>query len=175
MRRIVTGLNQESRGTIAMDGAAPRVARFDTRPGFELTLLWSTDALTQPATGGDPTLTAWPWVPRAGGTRFGICQLPPLGPPIDGGAFLREVAAKAPGLAGDRDPAEPGMHATPTIDYLVVLSGEVVMEMEDGNTTVVRAGDCVVQNGTRHAWRNRGEVPCVMVYVMLGVASLRDG
>jgi mannose-6-phosphate isomerase-like protein (cupin superfamily) len=169
MRRVVTGHSPQGSAAVASDGEPSRVARFESRPGFELTLLWATEGVPDvPGPAGDPAQTAWPFVPGSGATRFGIACFPSPGLPVDGHAFLRELSAKAPGLAGERDPANPGMHATETVDYVVVVSGELELALDGGETTKLRAGDCVVQNGTRHAWRNIGPEPAIMVFVMIG-------
>ena len=62
---------------------------------------------------------------------------------------------------------EPGMHTTATVDYGIVLSGEVVLELDDGAERTVRAGDVVVQRATRHAWRNRSDADCVVAFVLI--------
>ena len=61
-----------------------------------------------------------------------------------------------------------GMHTTDTVDYEFVISGEVVLELDDGAEVTLRPGDTVVQNGTRHAWRNRTDKPAVLVVVLVG-------
>ena len=61
-----------------------------------------------------------------------------------------------------------GMHTTDTVDYEFVISGEVVLELDDGAEVTLRPGDTVVQNGTRHAWRNRTSEPAVLVVVLVG-------
>jgi mannose-6-phosphate isomerase-like protein (cupin superfamily) len=61
---------------------------------------------------------------------------------------------------------DPAMHTTPTIDYGIVLEGEIVLELDEGETTA-RAGDIIVQRRTRHAWRNRSEQPCTVVFVLI--------
>ena len=61
-----------------------------------------------------------------------------------------------------------GMHTTDTIDFDVILSGEIWLELDDGVEVHLKAGDCVVQNGTRHAWRNRGTEPCLMAVFAIG-------
>jgi quercetin dioxygenase-like cupin family protein len=66
------------------------------------------------------------------------------------------------------EPGNPGMHTTDTVDYCVILAGEVWLELDDGALTCLRAGDTVVQNGTRHAWRNLGDEPVTMAVVMVG-------
>ncbi|TDP91858.1 cupin domain-containing protein [Labedaea rhizosphaerae] len=66
------------------------------------------------------------------------------------------------------EPGAPGMHRTDSLDYVLVVSGEVTLELDDGEQTVLAAGDVVVQNGTRHAWRNHGTEPCTIVGVAIG-------
>jgi mannose-6-phosphate isomerase-like protein (cupin superfamily) len=61
-----------------------------------------------------------------------------------------------------------GMHTTNTIDYDIVLSGELWMEVDDGVEVYLKAGDCIIQNGTRHAWRNKNSTNCILASVMIG-------
>ena len=63
------------------------------------------------------------------------------------------------------------MHASHTVDYGVVLSGEIDLELDDGAVKRLKAGDCYVQNGTRHTWRNPGDVDCVLVAVAVGARA----
>jgi len=66
------------------------------------------------------------------------------------------------------EPDHPGMHTTDTVDYDVVLSGEVWLELDDGAEVHLKPGDCVVQNGTRHAWHNKTDQPCTLAVVLVG-------
>lgn len=66
------------------------------------------------------------------------------------------------------EPDAPGMHTTDTVDLIYVISGAVAMELDDGVEIELIAGNTVVQSGTRHAWRNRGSVPCEVVAVSIG-------
>lgn len=75
---------------------------------------------------------------------------------------------KLPGVAAHMEPDNPGMHTTDTIDFEYVISGEVWLELDDGEEVCFRAGNTVVQNGTRHAWRNKGSEPCRMVVCLIG-------
>ena len=79
-----------------------------------------------------------------------------------------EVDEKLPGLLDVLEPDNPGMHTTDTIDLEYVVSGRVVLELDDGQTRELGPGDVVVQNGTRHAWRNPFSEPCRMVVVLMG-------
>ena len=83
-------------------------------------------------------------------------------------AAFREIEEKLPGMAAHMEPDNPGMHTTHTVDFEVVLSGEVCLELDDGAEVVLKAGDTVVQNGTRHRWTNRGSVPAVLAVGIIG-------
>ncbi len=83
-------------------------------------------------------------------------------------AALNEAAEKLPGLTDVFEPDHPGMHTTDTVDFEVVLSGEITLELDDGAEVTLKPGDTVVQNGTRHAWHNRGDVPVVIAAVIIG-------
>jgi quercetin dioxygenase-like cupin family protein len=63
------------------------------------------------------------------------------------------------------------MHTTPTVDYAVVLDGEILLDLDAGQTTLLLPGDVVVQNGTRHAWRNPGSTPATIFVVLIGTGS----
>lgn len=87
-------------------------------------------------------------------------------PSFDPVAFDQEQRADSPGIADLMEP--DGMHTTPTVDYGLVLQGEIVLELDDGRCTRLSAGDLVIQNGTRHAWRNRSGEPVTMAFVLVG-------
>ena len=72
------------------------------------------------------------------------------------------------GDAGTMEPDAPGMHTSQTIDYGVVVRGEVWLELDDGAKRLLKPGDCVIQNGTRHAWHNTSSEECVMAFVVVG-------
>jgi mannose-6-phosphate isomerase-like protein (cupin superfamily) len=78
------------------------------------------------------------------------------------------VRQKLPGMLDVLEPDHPGMHTTDSVDFDVVVFGEVVMELDDGAEVVLKAGDCVIQNGTRHAWHNRSSDVCVIAFSLVG-------
>ena len=78
-------------------------------------------------------------------------------------------------MAEHFEPAEPGMHTTATIDYGVVLSGQAVLELDDGVTVTLNAGDTYIQNGTRHRWSNPGDVPAVIAVTFIGADHEKVG
>jgi quercetin dioxygenase-like cupin family protein len=108
-----------------------------------------------------------------GGFRFGTFTVPPATEldiaDIDVGAALMSLEAALPGMAAHMEPDAPGMHTTASVDYEYVVSGRVLLELDNGATVELGPGDTVIQNGTRHAWRNPFDEPCVMVVVLVGV------
>lgn len=154
VRRVVTGVDEQGRSVFLSDGPAHGG---DT---------WAEVWLTHPGLGldavVDPNLGSGVLEPPAGGTAFRVFQVPP-------DAVMRErMAANPSGIDG----VEPdGFHTTRTLDYVMVLEGEITLEL-DADEVTLGPGDCVIQRGTRHAWRNRGEHPVRMMAVML---STRPG
>jgi Cupin domain len=175
-RRVVTGNDSEGKAVFLSDGHPPRSVSFDSLPGLEFIELWSTEGIPSiPAGQDDPTINMSSFVPEPAGTRFRIVRFPSglemaklIERGFDPSAFRREYLAKVPGLAEVHETDDPSMHTTDTIDYGIVLSGEIYLELDDGNEVYLKAGDCIVQNGTRHGWRNRSAEPCVMAFIMIG-------
>ena len=78
----------------------------------------------------------------------------------------------SPGLGERFEPN--GMHTTPTVDYGIVLDGEIWLELDEGRTTLLRQHDVVIQNGTRHAWRNKSERAATVAFVLIGAHAERN-
>jgi quercetin dioxygenase-like cupin family protein len=87
-------------------------------------------------------------------------------PPVNGTRFM--IAEYPPGNRGRR-------HRTETVDYIVVLSGEIDMELDKGETVHMKTGDVMVQRGTYHTWLNRGTEPCRMMFVLIDAKPLGIG
>jgi mannose-6-phosphate isomerase-like protein (cupin superfamily) len=109
-----------------------------------------------------------------GGYRFFLLTFPPGdgGADVEGldiEAGLRELQEKLPGMLETNEFDNPGMHTTDTVDMEIVISGEIVLELDDGVETTLRPGDVNIQNGTRHRWHNRGSEPAVMAVAMVGL------
>ena len=141
------------------------------RPDREYHRLWGADQLpTFPDDGSPPEQHTY--FPPLGGFRFGLFTVLPgtVSAPgdLDREAALAEMNEKLPGFMPHLEPDNPGMHTTDTVDFEVVLSGEVILELDDGVETVLRPGDAVIQNGTRHRWGNRGTEPAVLALVLIG-------
>lgn len=176
MRRVVTGIDSAGRAIVASDMIVERNT-IALMPGAAFASLWGSDgSLRVPNTGDRPAYRDW--FPPAGGFRVEEIILPPDGeaPPgdVDMKAALAEMEAKLPGLAGHMDPDHPGMHQTATVDVNYIVSGRCVVELGDGTHITLAAGDCLVQNGTRHAWRVPYAEPCRLVCFSIG-AALGEG
>src|SRR4051794_1223004 len=170
-RRVVTGHDAAGKAVFVSDEMVAPVT-LALLPGSEFHQLWGFEsAPTFPDDGARPETARY--FPPPGGSRFGFFTVPPDGgagvpPDLDVAAAFEEFAQKLPGMTEYLEADNPGMHTTATIDYGVVLSGEVTLELDDGAKVVLRTGDTYVQNGTRHRWSNPGSVPAVIVVILLG-------
>jgi len=172
VRRIVTGHDGAGAAVVVADERVAPVT-VGLMPGAEFHALWGADAaFSLPTDGSEPEHKSW--FPPADGFRFGLFTIAPASaqwpPDFDLAAALVELDERLPGMADVLEPDEPGMHTTDSVDYCVVLSGQAQLELDDGALVDVRAGDCVVQNGTRHRWHNLTEQPCVMAVALMGRA-----
>jgi mannose-6-phosphate isomerase-like protein (cupin superfamily) len=170
VRRVVTGHDPDGKAVFASDEHVDPVT-LKLIPGAEFHRLWGADQA--PTFPGDGSSTAQPsYFPPVGGYRFGLFTVPPAtaSAPVDVDlqAALAEMDEKLPGMLAHLEPDNPGMHTTDTIDFEVVLSGEVILELDDEAETVLRPGDTVVQNGTRHRWRNPGTQPAIVAVFITG-------
>ena len=170
VRRVVTGHNAQGKATFASDCEIDPLT-MELNPGAEFHRLWGGDEAPCFPDDGSPR-EGPQYFPPVGGFRFGMFTVPPMSTTrptdIDFEKAIAEIEEKLPGLAGHMEPDHPGMHTTDTIDFEYVVSGEVWLELDDGEEVHLRAGDTVVQNGTRHAWRNKSSEPCRMVVFLLG-------
>jgi len=170
VRRVVTGHDRNGKAVFASDEQVDSLT-LALIPGAEYHRLWGADEAPTFPDDGRPT--AQPsFFPPVGAYRFALFTVPPapVSAPadLDLQAALAEMEEKLPGMLAYVEPDNPGMHTTDTIDFEVVLSGEVILELDDGVEKVLRAGDTVVQNGTRHRWRNRGTEPAVLAVSLIG-------
>ena len=178
VRRVVTGHTAEGKATVASDTMVDPITTALV-PGMEFHRLWGGDAAPVFPDDGSPRPSEQ-YFPPLGGFRFAIFTVPPgsraavTAPVGDVGVAVAQFEADLPGLLGALESMETGMHTSDTIDFEYVASGEVDLELDDGETVRLRAGDTLVQNGTRHAWHNRGDEPCVVVVCLVG-AERRKG
>ena len=152
-RRVVTGHAPDGRAAIVSDAAPERTIRAN---GFGVaTWLWLDGPAATLDDGGDEPDGPVRLEPPPGGCSVRIIRFP--GSSEGGGDWIR--------VDGD-DPDEPGMHATDTLDFMVVVEGRIVLGLDDGEHEL-GPGDVVIQRGNRHRWRVAGEDPCTYVVCML--------
>jgi mannose-6-phosphate isomerase-like protein (cupin superfamily) len=167
VRRVLTGHDAEGKSAIIADGEAPNFKEMPGFPGLFLTDLWETSGAPA-SNAGDKDSAARPvrLEPPKNGTLLRIVEFPPDSAwrgSTDGAAGFKAIgAAHAP----DRSSSDPMMHKTNTVDYIVVLKGEIYAILDKGET-LLRAGDVFVQRGTNHSWSVRGSEPCVIAVVLV--------
>ncbi|HUZ74162.1 MAG TPA: cupin domain-containing protein [Stellaceae bacterium] len=147
VRRVVTGHDAKGKAIVTIDEMAKNIVT--KRPGYSSCVIWSTEKF--PSDNADET---------DGATRNVATSTP-------NGTVFRVVEYE-PGVA-------PRMHRTDSLDYAIVIAGELEMELDDGVTVHLKAGDVVVQRGTVHNWINRGPQNCVIAYVLTGAEPLVVG
>lgn len=175
MRRVVTGQRDDGRSVFVEDRDVEPVLP-PVLGGNEIWEMWGADRRPQLPTDGSPPAKAGYFAP-ADGYRFGFFSMPPTSyeaPPIeDMDAALAETERLTPGMTGAVTDNE-GMHFTDSVDFLIVMQGEVQLELDSGDSTLLKAGDCIVQNGTNHAWQNRHPDETCLIFVAF-VGGQRGG
>lgn len=176
-RRVVTGHDENGRAVVVSDAIATQFLERPSRPGVRLTNFWIERG--SPAEYDGPTETCtgdFVLHPPPLGSTFRCVEFLPEDPEVmktlDGRAAFGEMGASANIVEGAR---HPFMHRTDSLDYAIVLSGEIWMMMDDTeDDLLLKAGDVVIQRGTNHAWSNRGTETCVIAFVLVDGVAQRD-
>ncbi len=167
---VVTGHNQSGKSVIVRNTPIkPLTLAF--LPGYEFHRIWGSDSNPElPSDGTPPSHSRY--FPPTNGFRFCFFTLPPEATTsvdqIAAPTALEEIQQKLPGMIEVLEFDHPGMHTTDTVDFDVIISGEAYLELDDGAEVLLKAGDCVIQNGTRHAWHNRSSEKCVIAVTLVG-------
>jgi len=169
IRRVVTGKDANGKAIIMIDGPAPGVHQ-RSELGVAITPLWLTDSVPADLSGNEDAGTRRVGIPPPpGGTIFRVVEFAPQ-KEVTADYETRLKLIQAMGLAPEgpsrESPRDTGMHRTRTIDYAVILSGEIDMLLDDSEVHL-KAGDVAIQRGTNHAWVNRGNQPCQVAFVMV--------
>jgi len=166
VRRVITGHRPDGRSTVLVDAFAPNVKQ--RKAGNASTLLWVTDECPAAVSSeADRAAREIGVPPPRRGSIFRIAEFPPgseIRPP-DNETLLRDFGIGRDVMPGHL-PRDPSIHRTRSLDYVVVLAGEIVLLLDDSEVAL-RAGDVVIQQGTNHAWANRGTVPCRLAMIFL--------
>jgi hypothetical protein len=176
-RRIVTGHDARGRSVLLSDDISPHVMPIMDQPNFAVTDFWKTAAM--PADNGaqtseDPCRLPIQVAPPATGSVFRVVQFPPdkdwaAKAAAMGGAVAIDETAKVAHTGGPVRHAH--MHRTRSLDYAIVLSGEIWAVMDEGEIKMT-VGDVLIQRGTNHAWANRSNAPCVVAFVLIDAKPL---
>jgi len=169
-RRVIIGQAADSRTVILGDDDVSPIS-VSLFPGAEFLRVWGSDGTPQLPASAD-AVEPNDWFPPPGGFRFAFVTLPPhtttMPEDLDMAAAVVEFQGKLPGLAETMEPDSPGMHTSDTVDVVLIVSGQATLDLGDGAEVTLEAGDCVVQHGSRHAWRNLGSRPCTMASAIVG-------
>lgn len=173
-RRVVTGHDAQGRAVIQQDAPPPRVQRIggDTGPIFYE--VWNTRATPAPIdrASGEPAEDGIILAPPKNGTRIRVLDIPPEDERLaqvsaeDARRHFAEVGAAGASSHSDTGSRHAYMHRTETVDYGIVLQGEITLIVDEGET-IVRAGDIVIQRGTNHGWANRSTENCRIAFVLI--------
>jgi quercetin dioxygenase-like cupin family protein len=173
IRRVVTGHDASGKAVVLEDGDAPAVRTNPKRPGHISTDLWKTSEspVIVRREEADPTAGPKQIHPPPRGTVFRISEIAPETEairsmdPSQAKEVFKAMGNENASTFGQNQ-RHPFMHRTETIDYAVVLEGEIVMLLDDEDVHL-KAGDVVIQRGTNHAWSNRSDKPAKMLYVLI--------
>lgn len=173
-RRIVTGHDEKGHSILLEDGPPPRiVAMGEDEEGAVFHELWNTRATPAPIdrASGEPLEDGIRLEPPAGGTRIRLVDFPPDDhradiTPEQARAAFAAIGAHGASTHTDAEGSHPFMHRTETIDYGIVLEGEITLVL-DREVIPLEAGDIVIQRGTSHAWSNRSDRNCRMAFILI--------
>ena len=169
IRRIVTADDAGGRSRIAEDAPAAAIRTVAERPGYRAVNVWRTEESPAKIISPDTTAKHRGILPPDNGSILRIIDFPPE--PSDPAERQRRIQATFGGIFSDathdkREGAHPGMHRTETVDYAILLEGEIWAVMDEGET-LMRAGDVLIQRGTNHAWANRSRKSARIAFVLL--------
>ena len=147
VRRVVTGHDVRGHAVIAIDETTTNA--ITPRPGISASVIWTTEGFPADNSSVDDGGARKVSTAHANGTVFRVIEFMP-------GAARR-------------------MHRTDSVDYAIVIAGEIDMQLDDGHEVHLKAGDVLVQRGTIHNWVNRGDRPCIMAFVLIDAKPVTVG
>ncbi|MBN3815842.1 cupin domain-containing protein [Paraburkholderia sp. Se-20369] len=168
VRRVVTGHDEHGSAIIVSDGVPPAVFPIHALPGLVFSEVWRTSDMPVPIDNeADPTVGPLRLAPTRSGSVIRVVDMPP---DPDHRTFradelFSEIAAASASTSTGR-PTDTLMHRTETVDYGIVIEGEIWLVVDESET-LLKPGDIVVQRGTNHAWSNRSDRNARMVFILL--------
>jgi mannose-6-phosphate isomerase-like protein (cupin superfamily) len=167
VRRVVTGHDEQGRSIVLSDGPATSVSEMASMPGLALTDLWETAGSPARNDGRDDAVARPVRLsPPPSGTIFRIVEFPPdtmWRDIADAGTAFTSIGAAQ---AHDSHSSDPMRHRTDTVDYIIILRGEIYALLDD-EEVLLRAGDCLVQRGTMHSWSVKADEPCILAAILV--------
>ena len=169
VRRILTEDDAQGRSRISEDAPATAVRTVEDRPGYRSVNVWRTEGMPLPIAAPDTIEDHVGILPPTNGTILRVIDFPPE--PKDAAEAKRRIQATFGTIFSDaahdkREGAHPGMHRTETIDYAIILEGEIWAVMDEAET-LMKTGDVMVQRGTNHAWANRSDRTARICFVLM--------
>ena len=177
VRRVVTGHDDQGRAVILSDGPAPNTFRSETISGFGASVVWFTDSMDVDMVTDEDTAPAESMekigFPGVGQTVFRIADFPPDSsyPQNAGDAIFDEIDGHDERLADEGGNKHFWFHRTDSIDYAIVLDGEITLILDEGETTLY-PGDVAIQRATAHAWSNRTDKIARVGFVLIGTEPI---
>lgn len=174
VRRVVTGHDAQGQAVFLSDGPVPRAQRIGGPQGPLFFEVWNTKATPAPIdhASGEPPEAGIQLAPPRNGTRIRVLDIPPEDAsfgtltPDQARAHFAEVGAAEASSHSGTGSRHAFMHRTETIDYGIMLEGELTLILDVGET-IVRAGDIIIQRGTNHGWANRSGRPCRIAFILI--------
>lgn len=172
VRRVYTGHDARGRSIIVEDGIARNVKEMASMPGLALTDLWETGGpLASNVGNADAVKRPVHLEPPKGGTILRIVEFPPDKAWRDNADAMAAFESIGAGHAKDAGSSDPMMHKTATVDYIIVIKGEMHAIVDTGEV-LLRPGDVFIQRGTNHSWSVRGDEPCIIAAILVSATPV---
>ena len=172
IRRVITGHDKNGKAICVSDEMATEILQRDSRPGVTLTNFWQSKTTPSEYDGAEETLGC-PFIlhPPKNGSIFRMVEFEPEDPEVlknlDGKEAFSEMGASNAIVENAR---HPFMHRTDSVDYAIIVRGQITMLLDDSEV-VLKQGDVVVQRGTNHAWSNRSNETCLIAFVLVDAVA----
>jgi mannose-6-phosphate isomerase-like protein (cupin superfamily) len=169
MKRVVTGHDVQGRAIVLLQDT-PSPAVLEKAGGLKLTELWTTGESPAQFSSVDKARRERRIEPDASGTVLRVIEYPPDAQRLKSLQPEEHFASMGAQAADANSRRHPGMHRTKTLDYAIVLSGEIYAVLDE-EEVLLKAGDVLVQQGTNHAWSNRTDRPALIAFVLIDAAQ----
>jgi len=167
IRRVITAHNEEGRSVISDDGIAQNAQEMTGMTGLMVTDLWETTTMPADNSGSDDA-AARPirHEPLPNGTLLRTVEFPPDKDWKGSADAQKAFESIGGGHTRDQSSDDPLMHKSDTVDYIIILKGEIYAVMEE-DETLLKEGDVLIQRGTNHSWHNRSDEPCLLAAILI--------